>query len=231
MPRLTPQTLRDLAPAVMPSMLKCDFADLAGEIDALDPHTGVYHWDVMDGAFVPNLSYGAMVIADARRRTDRPFEAHLMIADPAQYVGEYLDAGCDLVTFHIEAVPEPADLLDHIRSKGALAGIAMNPGTPVSALTPAVGHADVVLTMSVNPGFGGQAFMPETLPKVAEAIELFGPDVAMSIDGGIAGGTIGRAAEAGCTMFVVGSGIFSSAPDRRATYGSSIDRLRSAATP
>ena len=210
----------------MPSMLKCDFADLAGEITALDAaEAPIYHWDVMDGHFVPNLSYGAMVIADARKHTDAPFEAHLMVSDPAAYVDEYLAAGCDLITFHIEAVPRPADLLDRIRGAGALAGIAMNPDTPVSALEPAVGHADVVLTMSVNPGFGGQSFMSEVLPKVAEAIRLFGPEVVQSIDGGIAGGTIGRAAAAGCELFVVGSGIFADREDRRDTYGQAIASL------
>lgn len=207
--RLTVDELRGLAPAIAPSMLKCDFADLRSEFAALEAASApVYHWDVMDGHFVPNLSYGAMVIAPCRKLSSAPFEAHLMVSDPAAYVGEYLDAGCEIVTFHIEAVPDPRKLLDQIRDAGALAGICFNPGTAVEALKPAVGHADVVLTMSVNPGFGGQAFMPEVLPKIKAARELFGNDVVLSIDGGIGLNTIAEASTSGIELFVAGSSVF-----------------------
>lgn len=207
--RLTVEELRGLAPAIAPSMLKCDFADLTAEFEALEAASApVYHWDVMDGHFVPNLSYGAMVIAPCRKLSSAPFEAHLMVSDPAAYVDEYLNAGCDIVTIHIEAVPDPRPLLDRIRDAGALAGICFNPGTAVETLEPAVGHADVVLTMSVNPGFGGQAFMPEVLPKVVAARELFGSDVVLSIDGGVALDTIGQCANAGVELFVAGSSVF-----------------------
>lgn len=210
--RLTVEELRALAPAIAPSMLKCDFADLTAEFKALEAASApVYHWDVMDGHFVPNLSYGAMVIAPCRKLSDAPFEAHLMVSDPAPYVREYLAAGCEVVTIHIEAVPDPRALLDEIRDAGALAGICFNPGTSVEALRPAVGHADVVLTMSVNPGFGGQAFMPEVLPKVVAARELFGPDVVLSIDGGVALDTISACSEAGVELFVAGSSVFGEA--------------------
>lgn len=207
--RLTVEELRGLAPAIAPSMLKCDFADLAAEFQALEEASApVYHWDVMDGHFVPNLSYGAMVIAPCRKLSSAPFEAHLMVSDPARYVREYLDAGCEIVTIHIEAVPDPRPLLDQIRDAGALAGICFNPATPVEALAPAVGHADVVLTMSVNPGFGGQAFMPEVLPKVKALRDVFGAEPVLSIDGGIGMETIADAAAAGVELFVAGSSVF-----------------------
>lgn len=219
--RITVEQLRALAPAIAPSMLKCDFADMKAEFEALEAASApVYHWDVMDGHFVPNLSYGAMVIAPCRKYSAAPFEAHLMVSDPASYVQEYLDAGCEVVTFHIEAVPDPRALLDQIRDAGALAGICFNPDTPTTALQPAVGHADVVLTMSVNPGFGGQSFMPEVLPKVEAARAMFGPDVVLSIDGGVAMETIGRCAAAGVELFVAGSSVF-----ERSSYTAAIADL------
>jgi ribulose-phosphate 3-epimerase len=190
-------------------MLKCDFGNLHRELALLDDaNLPLLHLDVMDGAFVPNLSYGAMVIAGMRPLTSTPFDAHLMIADPAKYVDEYIKAGCEAITFHLEAVPEPTELLQAIRRQDCVAGLAINPETPIEAAEPFLDECDLLLVMSVNPGFGGQSFMPEVLPKVVRARELAGERLLISMDGGVAGETIGRCAEAGTDLFVAGSAIF-----------------------
>ena len=196
-------------PIIAPSMLKCDYGDMLAEVRRLDEAQAHWlHWDVMDGHFVPNLSYGAMVIAAIRPRTKAFFDAHLMISDPAKYLDDFLQAGCDAITFHIEAVPEPTTLLRRIRSAGKLAGLAINPQTPVASVEPFLGECDLVLTMSVEPGFGGQKFMPPVLDKVRQLKRLVGPQTLLSIDGGIAADTIEQAAAAGCQVFVAGSAIF-----------------------
>ena len=160
-------TIAALLPVIAPSMLKCDFGNLNCEIEKLD-RAGArwFHWDVMDGHFVPNLSYGAMVIQSVRPRTKVLFEAHLMITDPAKYLDSYIKAGCDVITFHVEAVPEPTALLKRIKSAGCQAGLAINPKTPFQRIEPFLEECDLVLVMSVEPGFGGQKFMPEVLDKV-----------------------------------------------------------------
>lgn len=202
-------------------MLKCDFGNLRREIELLDQAgAAVLHWDVMDGHFVPNLSYGAMVIERTRSMTRAFFDAHLMISDPAPYVHEYVKAGCDAITFHIEAVPQPRDLLRQIREQGRLAGIALNPKTPVAAIESLVGECDLVLVMSVEPGFGGQSFIAGSDEKVAQVRSLFGPSVVVSIDGGIGPKTISGPAAAGCDLFVAGSSVFD-APD----YGQAIQGM------
>jgi ribulose-phosphate 3-epimerase len=196
-------------PVMAPSMLKIDYADLADEVRRLEAaQAQVLHWDVMDGNFVPNLSYGAMVIASVRSRTNLFFDAHLMIADPAKYLDDYIQAGCDAITIHIEAVADPRPVIDRIHEHGLKAGIAINPKTPVDRIRGIVPECDLVLVMSVEPGFGGQKFMPEALPKVRELRSLIRPDAVISIDGGIGPATIAQAAEAGAEWFVVGSSIF-----------------------
>lgn len=213
--------LRPQLPVIAPSMLKCDFGNLRREIELLDhASSSVLHWDVMDGHFVPNLSYGAMLIERVRPLTRALFDAHLMISDPAKYLDDYVKAGCEAITFHIEAVPEPVELLQRIRKAGRLAGIALNPGTPVSAIRPAIGECDLVLVMSVEPGFGGQAFIPGTIEKVSEVRALFGPSVLISIDGGIGPKTISGPARAGVDLFVAGSSVFDM-PD----YGQAIQGM------
>ncbi len=173
-------------PLIAPSMLKCDFANLHREVELLESAGAkLLHLDVMDGHFVPNLSYGPMVIRSLRAITKLPFEAHLMISEPGRYLDDYLDAGCNLVTFHIEAVPEPTGLLRRIRQGGAAAGLALNPGTPVEAVLPFIAECDLILVMSVEPGFGGQKFMPIALEKLRRLAPVAGKDRLLSIDGGI----------------------------------------------
>lgn len=207
-------------------MLKCDFGNLEQEIRKLeDAGASVLHLDVMDGHFVPNLSYGPMVIERIRERTDLVLDAHLMISDPTRYIDEYIQAGCDWITFHIEAVPKPTELLQKIRSEGKKAGITLNPGTPVEALAECVGECDLVLVMSVEPGFGGQSFMPISIEKVAQIRERFGPDTLISIDGGIGPATIQEPAAAGARLFVTGSSIFD-----HECYATAIEEMQKLAT-
>ncbi|HLJ09914.1 MAG TPA: ribulose-phosphate 3-epimerase [Planctomycetaceae bacterium] len=212
-------------PFIAPSMLKCDFANLHREAELLESAGArLLHMDVMDGHFVPNLTYGAVVIQSLRGATSLPFEAHLMISDPAKYVDEFLGAGCNLITFHIEAVSEPVSLLRRIRDRGAAAGLAFNPKTPVEAVLPFLPECDHVLVMSVEPGFGGQKFMPSVLDKVRRLASEMGENRLLSIDGGIGPKTIPEAARAGAREFVVGSAIFET-PD----YRDAIEKMTHAA--
>ena len=190
-------------------MLKCDFGNLSQEICRLESAGAFWmHWDVMDGHFVPNLSYGAMLIQSVRARTKAFFDAHLMISDPGKYLNDYIRAGCDAITFHIEAVSEPTALLRQIRSAGRLAGLAINPMTPPAVIEPYLSECDIVLTMSVEPGFGGQTFIPHVLDKIRRLKTLVGPTTLLSIDGGISQDNIRVAADTGCQVFVAGSAIF-----------------------
>jgi ribulose-phosphate 3-epimerase len=161
----------------------------------------------MDGHFVPNLSYGPPVIADWRKRTNTYFDAHLMISEPARYLEAFVKAGCDTIIFHIEAVPEPLDLLRRIRSLGCLASLALNPPTPVSTVLPYLDELDSVLIMSVMPGFGGQAFDASVLPKVRE-LRNMKPTLHISIDGGIKPLTAADSTHAGVNQLVAGSAVF-----------------------
>ncbi|MBC7817018.1 MAG: ribulose-phosphate 3-epimerase [Planctomycetaceae bacterium] len=194
---------------IAPSMLKCDFGNLAREVERLTAaNAKVLHWDVMDGHFVPNLSYGPMVIERVRPLTDMVFDAHLMISDPAHYLDEYLKAGCDAISFHLEAVPQPTELLRRIRDAGRVAGLVLNPKTPLSDVAPFVGEIDLLLLMSVQAGFGGQSFIPASVEKLRQARQMISADTILSVDGGIGPKTIAGCAQAGTDLFVVGSAIF-----------------------
>jgi len=205
-------TIRKLtaqAPVIAPSMLKCDFTRLADEVSALEAAgSQVLHWDVMDGHFVPNLSYGPMVFSGLRDQTSQIFDAHLMISEPERYLNAYLEAGCDCVTIHIEAVPEPADLLEEIRNADRVAGLSLNPGTDLERIKPYIHLCDLILVMSVEPGFGGQAFKPEAVERLAKLKEIVDSETILSVDGGIGPDTIGDCAAAGATLFVTGSSVF-----------------------
>ena len=197
-------------PVVLPSLLACDFARMDRELNALaEAGAAAVHLDVMDGRFVPNLSYGAPVIARWREASNLKFDAHLMIEDPARYADDFEKAGCDRLMFHIEVVPDPTELLRRIRRSGCRAGLVLNPPTPVDAIRPYLAEADTVLVMSVMPGFGGQAFQPETLDKV-RAIHKARPGLPIGIDGGINPATARSAIEAGVTELVAGSAVFRS---------------------
>ncbi len=217
---------REHAPLIAPSMLKCDFGNLQHEVELLEAAGAeLLHLDVMDGHFVPNLSYGPMVINRLRAITGRPFDAHLMISEPDRYLDDFVAAGCDSITIHVEAVPKPIPLLRRIRQAGCLAGLALNPGTPVEAISDAVGECDLILVMSVEPGFGGQAFQPSALEKVRQLRQQAGASVLLSIDGGIGPGNISDCAAAGCDLYVVGSAIFDTAD-----YKAAFDEMQTLAT-
>lgn len=195
-------------PFVTPSLLNCDFARISAELEALEQAgTVAVHLDVMDGHFVPNLSYGAPVIADWRKWTDFPFDTHLMISDPARYLDDFVAAGCDVIIFHIEVVPEPRALVKRIHAAGCQASLALNPPTPFSAIAPYLDDVDAILVMSVMPGFGGQAFEPAVLEKV-RAARAARPELRISIDGGIKPATAAEAAAAGAGQLVAGSAVF-----------------------
>jgi len=197
-------------PFVSPSLLNCDFGRVSEELDALKRAGAVaVHLDVMDGHFVPNLSYGAPVIADWRKYTDFPFDTHLMMSDPARYLDDFVNAGCDVIIFHIEAVPEPVPLLRRIRAAGCQAALSLNPPTPLRAIEPFLDELDAVLVMSVMPGFGGQKFETQVLDKV-RSLRAQRPGLRVSIDGGINHATVSEAVAAGATQLVAGSAVFRS---------------------
>ncbi len=200
--------IKQAAPAVLPSLLRCDFGDLKSEVARLsEAGVGVLHLDVMDGHFVPNLTYGMPIIEGLRRHTDMPLDVHLMISDPLAYAKSMVDAGADLLTFHVEAVRDPLETVGQLKQLGVGVGIALNPETPVGTLATCLGEVDMALVMSVEAGFGGQTFNPVALEKL-QAIRAEYPDLLLEIDGGIDATTIGAARQAGCDLFVVGSAIF-----------------------
>ncbi len=199
----------------------CDFGDLAGEVEKLEAAGAqVLHLDVMDGHFVPNLTYGMPIVSGLRRHTELPLDVHLMISDPLKYASAFVDAGADLLTFHAEAVSDPVSVAGAIRDLGVAVGIALNPDTPLDAISPALPHCDMVLVMSVNAGFGGQSFNPVALDKL-KILRQGNPKLLLEIDGGIDSQTIGQAQAAGCDLFVVGSAIFG-----QSDYGRAINELR-----
>ena len=167
--------LRADRPLISPSLLACDFGHLAREVAAVEAAGAhLVHLDVMDGHFVPNLSFGLPIVEAVRRVTDLPLDVHLMITEPARYVEQFRQAGADLITIHAEAVDDPVPLLRRIRDLGALAGISINPPTPVTVLERCAGECDLVLIMSVMPGFGGQSFQAEVLDKFRWLRSRFG---------------------------------------------------------
>lgn len=215
--------IQEASPAVLPSLLLCDFGDMKTEMDRLEAAGArVLHLDVMDGHFVPNMTYGMPIVEGLRRHTELPLDVHLMISDPIQYAQPMIDAGADMLTFHVEAVRDPLETAQRIKELGVAVGVALNPETPIGTIAPCLPEVDLALVMSVEAGFGGQSFNPIALEKL-QAIRADYPDLLLEIDGGIDVNTIGPARAAGCDLFVVGSAIF-----KRDDYAVAISDLAAA---
>jgi len=201
--------VRQNRPVISPSLLACDFTRLGDQIRQLeDAGATVLHIDVMDGHFVPNLSMGVPIVEAIRRVTDLVLDVHLMIDNPQQFLKPFRKAGADALTIHIEVVPDPRPLLGEIRQLGAAAGLSLNPPTPWEQLQPFLCDCDLVLVMSVMPGFGGQAFQPSALEKLRELRSVAPSSLVLSIDGGVKAGNVAACTEAGADLLVIGTGLF-----------------------
>jgi ribulose-phosphate 3-epimerase len=210
---------------IAPSILSADFARLADEIAMIESAgVSMVHLDVMDGHFVPSITIGPPVIAKLRKYSSLVFDSHLMISEPAKYAERFVEAGVNHITFHIEAADEPEKLVDKIHRLGCTAGVCLNPDTPVEAIEAVAPLCDMVLVMTVHPGFGAQQFMPEAAKKIIKVREIVGPDIRVEVDGGIDPQTAPLVVSYGADTIVAGNAIFSK-PDRIAA----INAIREAA--
>lgn len=200
--------LRSVTPTVLPSLLLCDFGDLASEVRRLAAaDVKALHLDVMDGQFVPNMTYGMPIVEGLRKQTDMVLDVHLMIDRPERFIQQFFDAGADAITIHVEASDQVGETLQQIRDLGAAAGLALNPDTPLEKIEPFLDLCDLVLPMSVNAGFGGQKFNPVALEKLV-ALRSGWPDLFLEVDGGVNETTVRDCVQAGADLLVVGSAIF-----------------------
>lgn len=211
---------------ISPSILSADFANLQAELDRI-ANADWAHVDVMDNHFVPNLTLGAPVVEALAKVSPIPLDAHLMIDDPDRWAPQYAEVGARSVTFHIEAASDPVKLARTLRSEGARASMALKPGTPFAPYEELLPELDMVLVMTVEPGFGGQSFMADQMPKVRqvrEAVRRFGGEVWIQVDGGVSASTIEQCAQAGADVFVAGSAVYGAE-----SAADAVDELRSLA--
>jgi len=210
---------------ISPSILSADFSRLGGEVQAVEKAGADYiHVDVMDGHFVPNITIGGVVVESLRKMTSLPLDVHLMIQNPDEFLTAFVEAGAGILTVHVEACPHLHRTLTEIKKRGVRAGVSLNPATPLCLIEPALEYADLVLVMTVNPGFGGQEFIPAMLPKIKQLRSLIdrkGWNLELEVDGGIKVDNIGAVAKAGADVFVSGSGIF-----KTSDYGKTITAMR-----
>ena len=222
---MTPLPIR-----IAPSILSADFSRLGDEVAAIVAGGADYiHIDVMDGHFVPNISFGAPIMKAVRGVTDKPFDCHLMISPTYAYLADFAKGGADIITVHAEAGPHLHRSLQAIRALGKKAGVALNPATPVSTIENVIDDVDLVLIMSVNPGFGGQSFIPGSLAKIRQARALIGGRaIDLEVDGGVTPANAGEIARAGANVLVAGSSVYGG--NDPSTYARRIKAIRDAAT-
>ena len=200
---------------ISPSMLAADFSNLGEELKKIENHADMLHLDVMDGVFVPNMSFGQCVISSIRKSSNLIFDVHLMITNPMRYIADFAKAGADIITIHYESCDNQIEVLKAIRELGVKASISIKPATPAFILEPLLEYVDMVLVMTVEPGFGGQSFIPETMESVRalkQMISASGRNIDIEVDGGITADTVRQAYNAGANVFVAGSSVFK-APD------------------
>lgn len=218
------------APEILPSVLACDLSRLAEEVSHLGPDVRTLHFDVMDGRYVPNISFGQPVMRSLRAASAYDIDVHLMIVDPSRYAGEFVAGGATSVAFHPEVEDDPMALVRQLRGEGVRVGVGVRPEHPLTSVERFLPEIDILLLMTVNPGFAGQAFLADVLPKITEAYErraADGLDFRIQVDGGVTSDTIVDAAAAGADWFVAGTSVF--APSDRATAATELqERARGA---